>query len=57
MPAYEVLNSHADINIVKVKNKMASELQHIVVYFIFQDVNIGEVEIRYGEKAVNYFSS
>ena len=56
LPAYEILKNFEEVNIVKVRNRMATEYQHITVFFVYKDVNVGEIEIRYGTKAVNYFA-
>ena len=55
--AYELLVEMEDVNIVRLKNKMCTNLRNITLNFIYQDMIVGEIQIRYGDMPINYSSN
>ena len=50
---YEILNKMPNdkINIISLDNQIDTPYQNILLYFIFSDEIIGEIELRYGHKS------
>ena len=55
--AFTHLESVPYLEIVKIKNKLATELQNVSVLFIFDKGIIGEVQMRYCEKPASYYAN
>ena len=46
--AYQILTKIDAITILKIKNKLSTELQNVTINFIYKDKIIGEIQIRHG---------
>ena len=55
--AYKVLLNMESIELIKMKNHICCDLQNVTVYFMMADGIIGEVEICFGFKPVNYYAN
>ena len=45
------------VNIIKIKNNLTSNLQNLVLNFIYYDMIVGEIIIRIGTRPYNYYSN
>jgi len=43
IPTYEVLLDMEELNVVKITNKMGTDLQNVTINFIYTDMIIGEI--------------
>ena len=55
--AYQILDEMKSINVVRIKNKITSDLQNVSINFIFNNSIIGEIQIRFGNKSPNYYTN
>ena len=55
--AYLQLETIPGLKVLKVKNKLDSELQNLTILFSYLDCIIGEVQMRYCEKPPNYYAN
>jgi len=55
--AYLSIQQIPNLKILKVKNKMDTELENISILFMYREGIIGEVQVRYNEKPPNYYAN
>ena len=54
---YSDLEKMSELNIVKIKNELCTDLQNITINFIYSDMIVGEIQLRYRSKPVNYYGN
>ena len=54
---YEMLENFDDLDIVRLENRLSSDVQKVTVTMIYSDAIIVEVVIKSGTKPVNYYSN
>ena len=54
---FEELNNIDNLKIIRIKNKLTEDLQNVTLNFIYNDMIVGEIQIRFGSKPANFHAA
>jgi len=54
---YKILQTLANVTIIRIKNKLNFDLQNVTLNYIYGDQIIGEIQIRCGSRPVNFYAN
>ena len=55
--AYEIITNMEELNVIRIKNKLTTDLQNVTLNVIYSDMIIGEIQIRFGPKPANFYAA
>ena len=54
--AFEMINTMEELNVIRIKSKLTTDLQNVTLNVIYMDMIIGEIQIRFGPKPANFYA-